>query len=60
MTCAAYLTELLGGLKEMTNRDFPGVAVVKNPPANAGNTVQSLVQEDPTCRRTTKPVHYNY
>ena len=22
--------------------------------------VQSLVQEDPTCRRATKPVHHNY
>ena len=37
-------------------RDFPGGAVVKNPPANAG----ALVQEDPTCCRATKPVHHNY
>ena len=35
--------------------DFPGGAVLKNPPANAG-----LVWEDPTCRRATKPVHHNY
>ena len=28
---------------------FPGGLVVKNLPANAGDTVQSLVQEDPTC-----------
>ena len=34
--------------------DFPGGTVVKNPPANA------LVQEDPTCRGATKPVHHNY
>ena len=25
-----------------------------------GTWVQSLVWEDPTCRRATKPVHYNY
>ena len=34
----------------MTMEDFPGGPVVKNPPANAGNTrdvVQSLGQGDP-------------
>ena len=25
-----------------------------------GTQVQSLVQEDPTCRRATKPVRHNY
>ena len=25
------------GIKKNTNRDFPGGAVVKNPPANAGD-----------------------
>ena len=25
-----------------------------------GTWVQALVQEDPTCRRATKPVHHNY
>ena len=25
-----------------------------------GTRVRSLVQEDPTCRRATKPVHHNY
>ena len=25
-----------------------------------GTRVQALVQEDPTCRRATKPVHHNY
>ena len=34
---------------------FPGGAVVKNPPANAGDTVRALVREDPTCHRATKP-----
>ena len=40
-------------------RCFPGGSVVKNPPANAGDTVRSLIWEDPTCSGTTKPVH-NY
>ena len=39
---------------------FPGGAVVKNPPANAGTRVQALVREDLTCRGATKPVHHNY
>ena len=39
--------------------DFPGGSVVKNPPANAGDTGSSPVQ-DPTCRGATKPVHHNY
>ena len=39
---------------------FPGGAVVKNPPAKAGDRVQALVREDPTCRGATKPVHHNY
>ena len=42
-------------------RAFPGGAVVKNPPANAGDTrVQALVREDPTCCRATKRVCHNY
>ena len=35
---------------------FPGGPVVKNPPANAGDMVRSLIWEDLTCRRATKPV----
>ena len=35
--------------------DFPGGLVVKNPPANAGAQVQSLVQEVSTCHGATKP-----
>ena len=41
-------------------RDFSGGAVVKNPPANAGDTDSSLLWEDPTCRRATKPMRHNY
>ena len=44
-------------IKKKMNRDFPGGAVVKNPPANAGDTGSSPA---PTCHRATKPVHHNY
>ena len=42
-------------------RDFTGVTVDKNPPANAGHMtwVGSLVQEDFTCCRAIKPMHLN-
>ena len=43
-----------------TQSGFPGGPVVKNPPANAGDTVQSLAWEDPTCQGATKPVCHNY
>ena len=39
---------------------FPGGAVVKNPPAHAGDTGLILVWEDPTCRGAMKPVCHNY
>ena len=45
---------------EIRDRDFPGGAVVKNPPANAGTPVRARVWEDPTCREATKPVRHNY
>ena len=47
-------------LKVAKTWDFSGGAVVKNPPANSGDTVQALVREDPTCRGATKPAHHNY
>ena len=40
--------------------DFPGGAVVKNAPANAGDMGLSPGLEDPTYRGATKPVHHNY
>ena len=40
--------------------DFPGGAVVKNLPANAGTRVRALVWKDPTCCGATKPVRHNY
>ena len=41
-------------------RDFPGSTVVKNPPANAGDTGLSPGPKDPTCRGATNPVCHNY
>ena len=39
---------------------FPGGLVVKNCLTMQKTQVQSLVQEDPICRRATKPVYHNY
>ena len=39
-----------------TMRDFLGGPVVKNSSANAGDTGQSLVWQDPTCPEATNPV----
>ena len=39
---------------------FPGCSLIKNLPTNAGEWVSSLVWEDPTCHRATKPMHHNY
>ena len=53
--------EVGGSLSQKnTFKGFPGDAVIKNLPANAGTRVQALVQEYPTCHRATKPVHHNY
>ena len=81
VTCMALTVAMLGeprstirerplrGCQNQEHRDFPGGAVVKNLPANAGNTgsspdpgtrVQALIREDPTCRGATKPVCHNY
>ena len=40
--------------------DFPGGTVAKNPPANQGTQIQSLVQQDFTHIEATEPVHHNY
>ena len=39
--------------------DFPGGAVIKNLPANAGDTGSSPGLEDPTHHGATKPVRHN-
>ena len=41
-------------------RGFPGGAVVGSPPASAGDTGSSPVQEGPTCRGATGPVRHDY
>ena len=52
-----FLTFSSSSLKVRT-RDFPGGAVVKNPPANAGDMGPSPGPE--RCRGATKPVRHNY
>ena len=48
-------------LRKYFQKYFPGGTVVKNPPANAGDTgSRALVREDPTCCGATKPVRHNY
>ena len=47
-------------MQKAVARVFPGGAVVENLPANAGDTVQALVWEDPTCRGATRSVSHNY
>ena len=59
------LSKLIRYLIKNDIEDFPGGAVVKNPPANAGDTGSSpgprtLVRQDPTCCGATKPVRHNY
>ena len=44
----------------ITVEDFPGDAVYKNPPVNAGTQVLSLLPEDSTYCRATKPVHNSW
>ena len=34
--------------------------MAKNPPADTEDTVQSLIQEDPTGQRATKRMYHNY
>ena len=38
---------------------FPGGSVVKNLPANAGDTGSILIQADPTCLEATKPLSHS-
>ena len=46
-----------GKSSKRCDQGFPGGSVVKNPPANSGDSNSILVQEDPTFHRATKPVH---
>ena len=40
--------------------DLPDGPVVKNPPANPGTQVHSLVQGNSSCPGATKPVYHSY
>ena len=59
--CPGALTDLKEVPFKAEMWGFPGGAVVKNPPANAGDTGSSPGpgREDPTCRGATKPVRHN-
>lgn len=46
--------------KLITVEDLPGDAVYKNPPVNAGTQVLSLLPEDSTYCRATKPEHNSW
>ena len=37
-----------------------GASMVKNLPANVGDTIQPLILDDPTCHRATTPMSYSY
>ena len=49
-----------GGQIKEKPQEFPGGAVDKNPPANAGDEGPKIPQEDSTCRRAIRPVFHNY
>ena len=55
-----------GNILKAPRRDFPGGAVVKNPPANAGDTgsrsgkIPHAVEQLSLCATTTEPVCHNY
>ena len=53
-----FLCQPLNNIKS-TLRGFSYGSVVKNSPANAGDT-GSLVEEDPTCHGAPKPVCHSY
>ena len=53
------LSSLWEPLRNAGSWDLPGGPVVKNLPANAGDRVQSLVREDPTCLGATKALCHN-
>ena len=52
-------TSPINKVKRTSLLGFIGGSLVKNPPANAGTRVQSLVGED-LCHGETKPMHHNY
>ena len=53
---------VMGGISSSETKpgDFPGGTVVKNPPANAGDTGSIPGPGRSTCRGATKPVCHSY
>ena len=47
-------------LKMLTLRASLGAQWIRIPLPRQGKQVRTLVWEDPTCRRATKPMHHNY
>ena len=65
MPCAVFLLLLQlrmfsSLVKKIILDDFPGGPVDRNLPAEQGTQVQSLVGEDPTCHRATKPMPHTH
>ena len=56
-----YIVCRLCAVKSTISRGFPGRPVAGSPAMQCrGPLAPSLVQEDPTCHRTTRPMGHNY
>ena len=60
LTCLVATSDSPPYLKIQNLWGFPGGSVVKKPPVNEETQVSSLIQEDPTCCKATKPVRRNH
>ena len=60
LTASVFSVSDSSSLKLEDLGDLPGGAVVKNPPANAGDTGSSPGLGRSTCRGATKPMRHNY
>ena len=58
--CQLILQYNVFSLKNILKRYFPGSAMDKNWPANAGDTGSIFGQEDSSCPGATKPMSHNY
>ena len=55
-----YWISLKSLSKKSNIGNFPGGAVVKNLPDNAGDRGSIPCEEDPTCLGAGKPLHHNF
>lgn len=58
--CSTKTREKRCGVKKQEDVDSPDGPKAKNLPDSAEDTVQSLLLEESTCHRATKPIHQNY